>query len=208
MLRSTICRLLSFPNRLPSWLLLVLIGVAIGYCVHIPHLTTQTNPPAVRPATETLEEFVAREAGRLLTADERTKLITVAEKILQQDFPRPSAMVEEFSFQRRLAGINSPAFHAFSDKWAAKVEETVDGGKTAAEAMEAMRSIYESLLRGLRETADSRRQTAAEEEEKEEGNMPEFDDETEQAEESAAVSQSTVQRPRFFLIFIITHTKP
>jgi hypothetical protein len=140
--------------------LLVLIGVAIGYCVHIPRFTTQDNPPAVRPATETLEEFVTREAGRLLTANERSKLITVAETILQQDFLRASAIVEEFSLQRRLAGINSPAFHAFSDKWAAKVEEMADGRpQTAAEGVEAMRSIYESLLRGLqassKEAADS-----------------------------------------------------
>ena len=47
----------------------ILIGIAVGYCVHYLPSITQDKPPAVIPATETLEEFVAREASRLLTTD-------------------------------------------------------------------------------------------------------------------------------------------
>jgi hypothetical protein len=46
--------------------------------------------------------------------------------------------------QRRLAGINSPAFNAFTDKWTAKVEEM-----HLEDSVEAMREIYRSLLQGL-----------------------------------------------------------
>jgi hypothetical protein len=126
-------------------LLLVLMGVMVGYCLQFPMPPTPDKPPVVIPAEETLEEFVTREAERLLTADERAKLVTVAEKILQQNFSRSSAIVEEFSFQRRVAGINSPAFNAFSDKWAAKVEGM------QPENVETMRQIYRSLLRGLQD---------------------------------------------------------
>jgi len=134
-----------FRSALVKGVLLVLVGAAIGYGVHVLPSITKENPPAVQPVEETLEEFVAREAGRLLTDDERAKLTTVAEKVLHQDFTRPSAIVEEFSFQRRVAGINSPAFNAFSDKWAEKVE------KMQTENVESMRQIYQSLLRGLQE---------------------------------------------------------
>jgi hypothetical protein len=131
---------------LPSAIFLLLLGVAMGYCVHIPSFLTQENPPVIRPVTETLEEFVASEARRLLTVNERTTLISVTEKILQQGFSRPSAIEEEFRFQRRLAGIDSPAFNAFSDKWAVKVEEM-----KFEDSVEAIRSVYLSLLRGLQE---------------------------------------------------------
>ncbi|MCL2004964.1 MAG: hypothetical protein FWG73_02260 [Planctomycetaceae bacterium] len=128
------------------YLVLLIAGVGMGLCWQ--GFWQFNIQPTVRPApvnieTESLEDFVAREAERLLTTDERTKLIAVAEKILHQDFTRPSAIVEEFSFQRRLAGINSPAFNAFSDKWAEKVETM----KT--ENVESMRQVYQSLLQGL-----------------------------------------------------------
>jgi hypothetical protein len=161
LLLSAVCRL---PSSLP--LLCILIGIAIGYAAlcSLPSAVF-TTPPIVQPAEESLEEFVAREAKRLLTTDEREKLIALAEKILQQDFARPSAIVEEFTFQRRIAGIDSPAFNAFSDKWAAKVETM------QTESVEAMREIYRSLLRGLKDgrwqTADGREDVEAKNDEEE-----------------------------------------
>jgi hypothetical protein len=131
---AAVCRLLSA----------VLLGVAIGACVHLPFSVTPNKPPVVQPETESLEDFDAREAERLLTADERVKLIAVTEMILEQHFTRPSAIEEEFRFQRRLAGINSPAFNAFVDKWTAKVEEM-----HLEDSVEALRKIYRSLHRGL-----------------------------------------------------------
>jgi len=134
--------------------LLILLGVAIGVCVHLPFSVTPDKPPIVQPETESLEDFVVREAERLLTAEERTKLIAVTEMILGLHFIRSSAIEEEFRLQRRLAGINSPAFNAFADKWAAKVEKM-----HLEDSIEAMREIYRSLLRGL-QVGDGRLQTA------------------------------------------------
>ena len=139
------------------YLVLLLIGVGIGYFGQSTPRIPDVRPAPVRPVTETLENFAAREAGRLLTSDERIKLTAVTEKILQQHFTRPSAIEEEFRFQRRLAGINSPAFNVFADKWAAKVEEM-----QFEDSVEAMRSIYQSLLYGLQEVkSGDRGKTAA-----------------------------------------------
>jgi len=164
---AAVCRLLSavLPRRL---LFAVLLGVAMGYCVHVPHFITQEKPPIIKPAEETLDEFVSREAGRLLTADERTKLITVAEQILQQDFTRPSAIVEEFTFQRRLAGINSPAFNAFSDKWTEKV------GEMQPVSVEAVRQLYQSLLQGLLSLGDGSQEASVKNQTTEETLQPSF----------------------------------
>jgi len=146
-LRSVVCKL-SLPSTVRRLfpLLLILFGVVIGYGIHHPFFVTPDKPPVVQPETESLEDFVAREAERLLTAEERTKLIAVSEMILGQHFTRPSAIEEEFRLQRRLAGINSPAFNAFVDEWSAKVEEM-----HLEDSVESMREIYRSLLQGLQE---------------------------------------------------------
>jgi hypothetical protein len=132
-------------------LLLVVIGVGIGHFWHSPPASTKISP--VITITETLEDFVARES-LVLTSDERKKLMAVTQGILAEHFDTPSAIREEFRFQRLKAGLDSPAFRNFSAKWAAKIEET------ATDSVETMRSIYESLLRGLEKTADGRPQTA------------------------------------------------
>jgi hypothetical protein len=136
------------------WTAIAAVAFALGYCTAGWKYQKQEQPPVtVRPVTETLEEFAARETERL-TADERRTLVAVTEKILTEHFVTPSAMREAFRYERLKAGLTSPAFFAFSDNWAAKVDETAgktaDGRQqTAAEDVEAMRSIYESLLRGL-----------------------------------------------------------
>jgi len=103
----------------------------------------------VRPVTETLEAFAARESEHW-TADERRKLIAVTEKILSDHFTTPSAMREAFRYERLRAGIDSDAFNIFSDKWATKVEE-----RQYEDTIEAMRSTYGALLRGLQAQAYS-----------------------------------------------------
>ena len=60
----------------------------------------------------------------MLTADERKKLIAVAEKVLAEHFTTASAMREKYRSERLKAGVDSPAFFDFREKWAAKVEET------------------------------------------------------------------------------------
>jgi len=130
-------------------LLLVLIGAAISYWYHLPKQVIPDHPPIVLPVAETLEEFATRESV-ILSADERRKLIAVAEKILQGHFETPEAIEEEFVYQRRLAGIDSPAFNDFRAKWSAKAKEM-----KFEDSVEAMRSIYESLLRGLKVQAYS-----------------------------------------------------
>ena len=142
----SISSLLIPHSSIVRGLMLILFGVTIGAWGQIPFSIMPDKPPIVRPETESLEDFAAREAERLLTADERVKLIAVAEMILGQHFTRPSAIEEEFRFQRRLAGIDSPAFNAFVDKWAAKVEEM-----QFEDSVESMREIYRSLVRGLQE---------------------------------------------------------
>ena len=132
-----------YQSTVVRGLLLVLFGVVCGYYGNSLQRVTLDNPPIVRPVTETLESFAAREA-KSLTAEERLKLITVTEKILRQHFETPSAIREEFRWERRLAGIDSPAFDTFSQKWETKVEATV------VDSVEAMRLIYESLLQGLK----------------------------------------------------------
>ena len=130
------------------------IGIFCAGIIASVLFSTRTNDPVrpqvdvIRPITETLEEFAIRESESL-TADERRKLITVTEKILTDHFTAPSAMREAFRYERLKAGIDSPAFNAFSEKWAVKAEET------ATESVEAIRSVYESLLRGLKVQAYS-----------------------------------------------------
>ena len=104
--------------------------------------------PTIRPTpvvtvTETLENFVAREAAAL-SADERGKLITVTRSILTGHFDTPSAIREEFRYQRLKAGINSPAFETFSTNWSAKVTKM-----KIEESVESMQEIYTALLDGL-----------------------------------------------------------
>jgi len=135
------------------YLVLLLIGVGIGYFVWSAPQTHEVRPtpvvPVIVPVQETLEEFAARESA-MLTADERKKLIAVAEKILQGHFDTPEAIEEEFVYQRRLAGIDSPAFNDFRAKWSAKAKEM-----KLEDSAEAMRRIYGSLLRGLKVQAYS-----------------------------------------------------
>ena len=103
----------------------------------------------IRPVTETLEEFAARES-EALTADERRILIAVTEKILTDHFTTPAAMREAFRYERLRTGIDSDAFNIFSDKWATKVE-----ARQYEDSVETMRSIYGALLRGIQAQAYS-----------------------------------------------------
>ena len=124
-------------------LVLVLIGIAIGY--HGQHISV---PSFIRPTpditvTESLTDFVSRES-EVLTAEERAKLIIVTKNILEQQFDTPSAMREEFRLQRLKAGIDSPAFHTFQERWSAKVAEM-----NIVESVESVREVYEALLHGL-----------------------------------------------------------
>ena len=134
---------------------LILTAVVVGRYSNGWQHQRQEQQTIVRPVTETLEEFVARESEHL-TADERRKLIAIAEKILTDHFTTPSAMRESFRYERLRADLTSPEFLTFSDKWAAKVEET------AEDTVESMRSIYESLLRGLKVQAYNDREMVAE----------------------------------------------
>ena len=151
-------------------LVLVLIGVAIGYNGQHISVPSFIRPAPVIAVTETLTDFVSRETESL-TADEREKLIAVTKGILAQQFDTPSAMREEFLFQRLKAGIDSPAFSTFRQNWSAKVKEM-----KIVESVESVREVYELLLHGLQsvksyidftgepemETADDSPQTIAE----------------------------------------------
>jgi hypothetical protein len=131
-----------FQSTAVKWMLLVMLGVAVGAAVcYLP--STVFPPTTVRPVTtETLEDFVTRES-QTLTADERKKLIAVTENVLAGDYIRPSEIREKFRHERLKAKIDSPAFEAFSEKFAVKTDD-------AENSVEAMRSVYESLLRGLK----------------------------------------------------------
>ena len=104
--------------------------------------------PTVTVQSETLESFVARES-QSLTADEREKLTAVADTILNAPSDTPAEMREAFRYERRKAGIDSPAFNAFVEKWTAKVESM-----SIEENVEAVRQVYESLLAGLHSFKD------------------------------------------------------
>jgi len=152
----------------------------------------------VRPVMETLEEFAARESEHW-TADERRKLIAVTEKILSDHFTTPSAMREAFRYERLRAGIDSDAFNIFSEKWATKVEE-----RQYDDTIEAMRSTYGALLRGLQVQAYS---AWGEESEKEsEETVTEVGQELGEESnselltpDSFLLAPATVQRQRFFI---------
>jgi hypothetical protein len=107
--------------------------------------TALTNTPAITK-TETLTDFVARES-QSLSADERRKLIVAAEKILIQDFDTPSALREEFYYQRLKLGLHdSPDFNTFWDKVAETIARRDSKGD---DSVESMRTIYTELLQGL-----------------------------------------------------------
>ena len=128
-------------------LVFVAFIVAIGKFVGTGHWQVPTT--VVKPVTESLESFVARESA-MLTADERSKLIQVTEKILGGHFETPESIEEEFVFQRKLAGIESETFYAFREKWSARVKEM-----NLEDSVGAMQSIYTSLLHGLKVQAYS-----------------------------------------------------
>ena len=137
-------------NPVMRALYFVVMGIGIGHFWHFPQALPTIFPVPVITITETLEAFVARESQGL-TAGERHKLIVVTETILREHFDTPSEMREAFRYERRKAGIDSPAFTAFSEKWEKEVERrrqtTADSRET--DSIEAMWLIYESLLRGL-----------------------------------------------------------
>jgi hypothetical protein len=135
----------KLPKPVLWALLYLLIGFGIGYFGH--NLTMlQERPARVTPATETLADFVAREA-QSLTADDRRKLIAVTEKILTNDFDTPSALREEFYYQRLKSGLHdSPGFNTFWDKVAEAVARSASKGE---DSVESMREVYRELLRGL-----------------------------------------------------------
>jgi len=136
-----------YQSTVVRGLLLVLLGVVVGYSGQFFVPVPQDNTPIVRPVTETLEAFVAR-VSETLTADERMKLIAVTEKILNEHFDTPSAIREAFRDERLLADVDSDAFNAFNAKWAIQIESMCP-----TDTVEAMRSIYESLLQGLKARA-------------------------------------------------------
>ena len=179
-------------NPVMRALYFVVIGIGIGHFWHSPQALPTIFPPPVITVTETLEEFAARES-EALTADERRKLITVTEKVLSEHFGAPSAMRETFYNQRLLAGVDSPAFNAFSEKWAVKAEEK---NLELGDGVETMRSIYESLLRGLKVQAYSDREVETEEK------PPPVDADSSDIlsppSSSTEVRQTTVQRQRLF----------
>ena len=140
-------------NPVMRALYFVVMGIGIGYFWHSPQALPTIFPVPVITITETLEAFVARESQGL-TAGERHKLIVVTETILREHFDTPSEMREAFRYERRKAGIDSPAFTVFSEKWEKELDrrrQTTDGSREE-DSVEAMRAIYESLVRGLQAT--------------------------------------------------------
>jgi hypothetical protein len=105
-------------------------------------------------------------------------------------------MREAFRYERLKAGLNSPAFFAFSDKWAAKVEATTK------DSVEAIRSNYESLLHGLQSVqAYSAEETVVEKEDVQDSSdtAPKPSTEPVEGKPSPVETQKpTVQRQRFF----------
>jgi hypothetical protein len=125
-------------------LLYLLIGVGMGYFGHSVQTMSQNRPTPV--ATETLADFVARES-RSLSAEERKKLIAATEKILAAQFDTPSALREEFYYQRLKAGRHdSPGFNVFWDKVAETIARRASKGE---DSVESAREIYRQLLQGL-----------------------------------------------------------
>ena len=135
-------------NPVMRALFFIVIGIGIGHGWH--STLPKVSPAPVITVTETLADFVARESQGL-TADERQNLIAVTETILREHFDTPSEIREAFRYERRKAlsgraGIDSPAFNAFNEKWEKEL-----GGRSQEfeESVEGMRRVYESLLRGL-----------------------------------------------------------
>jgi hypothetical protein len=128
-------------------LFILVVGIGIGTFWQSGIQLPTIRPIPVITVTETLEEFVAREAAAL-SADEREKLIAVTRSILSGHFDTPSEIREEFRYQRLKAGIVSPAFDTFSTNWAEKMADS--RRQTAAEdSVDFMREIYRGLLAGL-----------------------------------------------------------
>ena len=143
---------MDFPS-IVFLLCVLLIGIVFGTAFTSAINRYYHNSDVVRPVPETLADFVARES-QVLSADERRKLVAITEQILNCNFDTPSALREEFYYQRVKAGLlDSPGFIAFWDKWAAKVQETADGRSQTADSIEFMREVYQQLLRGLQESA-------------------------------------------------------
>ena len=141
-------------NPVMRALYFVVMGIGIGHFWHSPQVLPTIFPPVIA-VTETLEAFAARESQEL-SADERQKLIAVTGKILADHFETPSEMREAFRYERLKVGLTSPAFMTFSEKWSAKVETM-----QFEDSVETMRSIYESLFRGLKVQAYSDREAEA-----------------------------------------------
>jgi len=121
--------------------MMLLIGFAAGYAWHARPATVQPDP--VITVTETLADFAAREST-VLSAEERQKLIAVTTAVLGGHYETPADIREEFRFQRLKAGIHSPVYLTFSDRWATKVTEM-----NMVDSVESMRDIYKELLYGL-----------------------------------------------------------
>jgi hypothetical protein len=138
----------AWDRQIPSIFLCVSIGFVAGLCSR-QHNTTEPPPnpvvvPEVVPKVETLENFVTRES-KVLTADQRKKLIGITETILSSNYYTPSALREDFHFRRVQAGLHdSPGFNAFWKNWADKVTEL-----KVEESVESMQDVYTSLLHGL-----------------------------------------------------------
>jgi hypothetical protein len=137
--------LIKSPAVRTLFILAVGIGIGTFWQSGIPLPTIRPVP--VITVTETLEEFVAREAAAL-SADEREKLIAVTRSILSGHFDTSSEIREEFRYQRLKAGIDSPAFDTFSANWAEKMADS-RRQTTAEDSVDFMREIYRGLRAGL-----------------------------------------------------------
>ena len=123
--------------------MMLLTGFTAGYAWHARPAVPTVQPDPVVIITETLADFAAREST-VLSAEERQKLTAVTTAVLGGHYETPADIREEFRFQRLKAGINSPAYSTFSDRWATKVTEM-----NMVDSVESMRDIYKELLYGL-----------------------------------------------------------
>jgi len=136
----------KLPKPVLWALLYLLIGFGIGYFGYHVLTVSPDRPAPVVPTTETLADFVTRESQGL-SANERIALIAITKQILLKDFATPSALREEFYYQRLKAGLHdSPSVNTFWDKWAMKVTDM-----KIEENVESMREVYTQLLHGLQQ---------------------------------------------------------
>ena len=137
--------------------LILLIGFAAGYAWHArPAMPTVQPIPVITVTEESLADFVARES-MVLSAEERQKLIAVTQGILAEHFDTPSALREEFRFQRLKAGLDSPAFHNFSEQWEKRIEESEV--RSQEDSVDFMREAFRKLLAGLQESEERSQET-------------------------------------------------